>query len=125
MASWLHAYMQKSYFDIDPVFQTILREPGTQHWQATYRNVDSEKQQEFMTEARKYGLGDGITTGSADPACRVATFCSFASADNVDVRRYMLHVEYFGYYVHLALQRTAPKTVQSMDRCIKQLTMRS
>ena len=33
-------------------------------------------------------------------------------------------VEYFGYHVHLALLRTAPKNPQSTDHCVKQLTLR-
>ena len=116
--------MQNSYFDVDPVFQIVLQKPCTQHWQATYRNVDSGEQQEFMAKAKKYGLGDGITTGFADLACRVATFCSFASAESVDARRYMPLIEYFGYHVHLALLRTGPKNTQSTDRCVKLLTIR-
>jgi DNA-binding CsgD family transcriptional regulator len=121
---WIRLYWQNGYFDVDPVFQTALKKPGTQHWGTTYRKADSPKQQEFMVAAREFGLGDGITTGSADPACRVATFCSFASANSVDADRYVPLVEYFGHYVHLALLRTAPVKPQSMDRCVKQLTLR-
>lgn len=121
---WLRLYWQNGYFEVDPVFQTALQKPGTQHWQTTYKDATSEKQREFMAAAKEFGLGDGITTGSADPACRVATFCSFASHDSVDAARYVPLVEYFGYYVHLALLRTAPPHAQSMDRCVKQLTLR-
>lgn len=121
---WIRLYWQNGYFEVDPVFQTALQKPGTQHWGTTYREANSSKQLEFMTAAKEYGLGDGITTGSADPACRVATFCSFASTDSVDAARYVPLVEYFGYYVHMALLRTAPAKAQSMDRCVKQLTLR-
>lgn len=121
---WLRLYWQNGYFEVDPVFQTALQKPGTQHWQTTYKDAGSDKQQEFMAAAKEFGLGDGITTGSADPACRVATFCSFASAETIDAARYVPLVEYFGYHVHLALLRTAPKNPQSMDRCVKQLTLR-
>jgi LuxR family transcriptional regulator, quorum-sensing system regulator CviR len=121
---WIKLYWQNGYFEVDPVFQTALDKPGTQHWGATYREATSPKQQEFMAAAREFGLGDGITTGSADHACRVATFCSFASADSVDAARYVPLVEYFGYYVHMALLRTSPANAQSMDRCVKKLTLR-
>jgi hypothetical protein len=78
-----------------------------------------------MATAKEFGLGDGITTGSADPACRVATFCSFASSNSVDATRDMCPlIEYYGYYVHLALLRTAPPKAKSMDRCVKKLTLR-
>ena len=113
---WIRLYWQNGYFEVDPVFQTALHKPGTQHWGTIYQATDSPKQREFMAAAKEFGLGDGITTGSADPACRVATFCSFASSDSVDAARYVPLVEYFGYYVHIALLRTAPAKAQSMDR---------
>jgi DNA-binding CsgD family transcriptional regulator len=121
---WIRLYWQNGYFEVDPVFQTALQKPGTQHWATIYRETSSPKQREFIAAAKEFGLGDGITTGSADPACRVATFCSFASADNVNAAQYVPLVEYFGYYVHMALLRTAPAKAQSMDRCVKQLTLR-
>lgn len=121
---WIKLYWQNGYFEVDPVFQTALNKPGTQHWGTTYREATSPKQQEFMAAAKEFGLGDGITTGSADPACSVATFCSFASASSVDAARYVPLVEYFGYYVHMALLRTAPAKTQSMDPCVKQLTLK-
>ena len=121
---WLRLYWQEGYFEVDPVFQTALQKPGTQHWQSTYKAASSEKQRQFMAAAQEFGLGDGITTGSADPACRIATFCSFASSDSFDAAHYVPLVEYFGYHVHLALLRTAPKNPQSTDYCVKQLTLR-
>ncbi len=121
---WIRQYWQNGYFEVDPVFKTALQKPGTHHWGTTYREASSPKQQEFIAAAKEFGLGDGVTTGSADPACRVATFCSFASADHVDAARYVPLIEYFGYYVHLALLRTAPAKAQSMDRCVKRLTLR-
>jgi DNA-binding CsgD family transcriptional regulator len=121
---WLRLYWQNSYFEVDPILQTALRKPGTQHWQGIYEGIQSEKQRKFVEAAREFGLVDGITTGSADPACRVATFCSFASSDNVDASRYVPLVEYFGYHVHLALLRTGPANTQSTDQCVRQLTLR-
>jgi LuxR family transcriptional regulator, quorum-sensing system regulator CviR len=121
---WLRIYWQKGYFEVDPVFKTALREPGTQHWETTYQNTCSDKQREFMAEAKEFGLTDGITTGSMDPACGVGTFCSFASAERVDAKRYVPLVEYFGYHVHLALLRTAPKSSQPVAPCVKELSLR-
>ena len=122
---WIRLYWQKGYFDVDPVLQMALREPGTQHWETTYRkSTSTEKQREFMAAAKEFGLGDGITTGSADPACGIATFCSFASAERVDAKRYVPLVEYFGYHVHLALLRTAPKSSRAVAPCVRELTLR-
>jgi DNA-binding CsgD family transcriptional regulator len=121
---WIRLYWQNGYFEVDPVFQTALQQPGAQHWQSTYQKSYSAKQREFVETAKQFGLVDGITTGSADPICKIATFCSFASDDKVDATRYVPLVEYFGYHVHLALLRTAPAGAQSLDKCVKQLTLR-
>jgi DNA-binding CsgD family transcriptional regulator len=121
---WLRIYWQKGYFDVDPIFQTALRKPGTQHWASTYRDATSERQREFIAEAKRFGLGDGFTTGTADPACGAATFCSFAAEEEVDTARCFQLVEYFGYHVHLALLRTAPKNLQALDHCVRELTLR-
>lgn len=121
---WLRLYWQKGYFEVDPVFQSALQKPGTQHWAHTYQDATSEKQREFMAAAKAFGLGDGITTGSIDSACRIATFCSFASAEAVDAERYLHLIEYFGYHVHLALLRTSPARSQALDQCVRELTLR-
>lgn len=121
---WIRLYWQHGYFEVDPVFKTALQKSGTQHWQTIYRNANSPKQQQFKAAAKEFGLTDGITTGFADGPCKVATFCSFASADRVDAARYVPLVEYFGYHIHRALLRTAPSNAQSMDHCVKQLTLR-
>jgi LuxR family transcriptional regulator, quorum-sensing system regulator CviR len=121
---WLRLYWQKGYFEIDPVFKTALEKPGTQHWETTYQDTSSDKQREFMAAAKEFGLADGITTGSADPACGIGTFCSFASAERVDAKRYVPLVEYFGYHVHIALLRTAPKSSQPVAPCVKELSLR-
>ena len=42
----------------------------------------------------------------------------------IDASRYVPLVEYFGFHVHLALLRTAPANTQSLDQCVKQLTLR-
>ena len=121
---WLRLYWQKGYFEVDPVFQTALGKPETQHWESTYKAASSDKQREFRAAAKEFGLVDGITTGSADPACGVATFCSFASAESVDAKRYVPLVEYFGYHVHLALLRTAPRSSQAVAPCVRELSLR-
>lgn len=121
---WLRLYWQKGYFDVDPVFQTALQQAGTQHWAKTYHTSASEKQREFIEAAKAFGLGDGITTGSIDSACGIATFCSFAASEPVDAERYLQLIEYFGYHIHLALLRTSPPRSQSLDQCVRELTLR-
>ena len=117
-------YWKNGFADVDPVFKSALASAGTQHWQEIYQNMPSEKEQEFIATARQFGLCDGITTGSVDQACGVATFCSFASEQSLDAKRLVPLVEYIGYYIHMALLRTAPKSVPTTDRCVKGLSSR-
>jgi len=123
---WLYRYWKNGFADVDPVFKSALQAPGTQHWQSIYQRLKlpSEKEQAFLATAGEFGLRDGITTGSVDQACGLATFCSFASNEILDGQRFIPLVEYFGYYIHMALLKTAPKTAPKTDRCINELSSR-
>lgn len=121
---WLYLYWKNGFADVDPVFKSALTSAGTQHWQEIYQNMSSEKEQEFIATARQFGLCDGITTGSVDQACGVATFCSFASEQSLDAKRLVPLVEYLGYYIHMALLRTTPKSASATDRCVQALSSR-
>ena len=35
---WLYLYWKEGFADIDPVFKSALRSPGTQHWQEVYQS---------------------------------------------------------------------------------------
>jgi DNA-binding NarL/FixJ family response regulator len=121
---WLYLYWKNGFAEIDPVFKSALKSPGTQHWHEIYQNMSSEKEQEFIATARQFGLRDGITTGSVDQACGVATFCSFASEEALDGKRLVPLVEYLGSYIHMALLKTAPKSLPQTDRFVKGLSSR-
>ncbi|GKS65385.1 hypothetical protein YTPLAS72_26890 [Nitrospira sp.] len=121
---WLYMYWKNGFADVDPVFKSALKSPGTQHWQETYQNMSSEKEREFIATAHQFGLRDGITTGSVDEACGVATFCSFASEESLDAKRLVPLVEYLGYYIHMALLKATPKAAPQTDRCVKELSSR-
>lgn len=121
---WLYLYWKNGFAEIDPVFQTALRSPGTQHWGTTYQAFSSEKELEFITTARQFGLADGITTGSVDQKCGLATVCSFASDKPIEEQRLLPLLEYLGYHVHMALLRITPKTSSETDRCVKGLSPR-
>ncbi|HWF58850.1 MAG TPA: LuxR family transcriptional regulator [Nitrospira sp.] len=121
---WLYLYWKNGFADVDPVFKSALKSPGTQHWREIYRHMSSEKEHEFLATARQFGLCDGITTGSVDPACGVATFCSFASEQALDAKQMVPLVEYAGYYIHMALLRAAPKSAPQTARCVKELSAR-
>ncbi|MDH5666622.1 MAG: LuxR C-terminal-related transcriptional regulator [Nitrospira sp.] len=123
---WLYRYWKNGFADVDPVFKSALHASGTQHWQAIYQHqpLPSEKEQAFLDAAHQFGLCDGITTGSVDHACGLATFCSFASEHALDGGRLLPLVEYFGYYIHMALLRVTPHSTPKMDRCINELSSR-
>jgi DNA-binding CsgD family transcriptional regulator len=121
---WLRLYWQNSFFEVDPVFQKALKAPGTQLWKDTYRTATSKKEKEFIHTAGEFGLQSGITTGSADQACSVATFCSFAGESDLEAERYLPLMEYLGYHLHLALMRTEPRHTYALDRCVKKLSVR-
>ncbi|HEU4683848.1 MAG TPA: LuxR family transcriptional regulator [Nitrospira sp.] len=121
---WLRLYWQHSYFEVDPVFQKALQGPGTQWWKDTYRTAVSKKEKAFIAAATEYGLEDGITTGSTDQACNMATFCSFAGEGDIQVERYVGLMGYLGYHLHLALLRTEPRHTYVLDRCVKKLSVR-
>lgn len=121
---WLRLYWQNGYAEVDPVFRSALKAQGTQIWKHTYREATSEKEKEFIQAAAEFGLVDGITTGSADPACGMSTFCSFAGDNSLETERYFQLVEYLGYHFHLALMRTGPRHSGVLDRCVKQLSVR-
>jgi DNA-binding CsgD family transcriptional regulator len=121
---WLYLYWKNGFADVDPVFISALRSAGTRHWQEIYQTVSSEKEREFIAAARQFGLHDGITTGSLDQACGVATFCSFAGEHPLDAKRLVPLVEYLGYYIHMALLRTASKSAPVADRRVKELSPR-
>jgi LuxR family transcriptional regulator, quorum-sensing system regulator CviR len=121
---WLRLYWQNSYYEVDPVFKSALQSPGTRHWKAAYAGASSEEERGFIQAAREFGLGDGITTASADKACGIATFCSFAGMDGIEAERYLKLVEYLGHHLHLALMRAEPRHASVLDKCVKQLSVR-
>lgn len=121
---WLYLYWKNGYAEVDPVFRAVSRSPGTQVWKQTYQQATSKEEIGFIETARGFGLADGITTGSVDPTCGLATFCSFAGGEHIDAERYAQLVEYLGYHLHLALMRTARKNAPATDTCVKALSPR-
>ena len=121
---WLYLYWKNGYAGVDPVFQAASRSSGTQVWKRTYKQATSDNELEFIETARGFGLADGITTSSVDPACGLATFFSFAGEKDVDAERYVHLVEYLGHHLHLALMRTARRDAPATEQCVKELSPR-
>ncbi len=121
---WLYLYWKNGYATVDPVFQAASHSPGTKIWKRIYQQATSKEELEFIETANGFGLADGITTSSVDPACGLATFYSFAGREDVDAERYAQLIEYLGHHLHLALMRTARKDAPATDKCVKELSPR-
>jgi DNA-binding CsgD family transcriptional regulator len=121
---WLYLYWKNGYAEIDPVFRAASRAPSTQVWKHTYRQATTKEELDFIETAKGFGLVDGVTTGSVDPVCGFASFCSFAGGEDINAERYAQLVEYLGHHLHLALMRSARKNAPPTDRCIKELSPR-
>ena len=121
---WLYRYWKSGYADVDPVFRAASQSSGTQVWKRTYQQSTSKEELEFIEAARGFGLADGITTSSIDPACGLATFFSFAGEEEVDAERYAQLVEYLSHHLHLALMRTARKDAPATEPCVNELSPR-
>jgi DNA-binding CsgD family transcriptional regulator len=121
---WLYLYWKNGYAEIDPVFKAASQTSGTHVWKQVFEHANSKEEHEFIEAAKGFGLVDGVTTGSVDPACGFASFCSFAGGDGVDAEQYAQFVEYLGHHLHLALLRTARKNAPPTDKCINALSPR-
>lgn len=100
---WLYTYCKNEYATIDPVLQHLSSGMPTLIWEQTFAASTSQKQREFVEEARAYGLTNGITTGNVDRSRGIATFFSFAGGDASDAVRYKGILEYLVPYLHRVL----------------------
>ncbi len=121
---WLFQYWKNSYGEVDPVLHALLRSQRTQVWSQVYANVQTEKEKEFVKTSAAYGLADGVTAGSLDPYCGVATFFAFAGGEPDEHARYVKFLDYLGQHLHLALLRSASKLSPSADACVTTLSPR-
>lgn len=121
---WLYLYWKNRYTEVDPVLRALMQSQQTQIWSQVYTSVRSEKEKEFVETATSFGLTDGVTVGSLDPSCGVATFFAFAGGETAEHARYVKFLDYLGQHLHLALLRSATKTSASTDTCVTTLSPR-
>lgn len=121
---WLFQYWKNHYGEVDPVLHALVRSQQAQVWSEVYANVQTEKEKEFVKTATAYGLADGVTVGSLDPCCGVATFFAFAGGEPAEHARYVKFLDYLGQHLHLALLRSASKLPSSVDKCVTTLSPR-
>ena len=121
---WLYLYWKNRYAEVDPVLRALMKSNQTQMWSQVYANVTSEREKEFVEAATSFGLTDGVTTGSLDPVCGVATYFAFAGGDTAEHPRFVKFVDYIGQHLHWALLRAASKTFPTTDTCVTTLSPR-
>ena len=121
---WLYLYWKNRYAEVDPVLRALMQSQRTQVWSQVYANISSEREKEFVENATSFGLSDGVTAGSLDPSCGVATFFAFAGGDTAEHLRFVNFLDYLGQHLHLALLRSASKTSSSTATCVTTLSPR-
>lgn len=121
---WLYLYWKNRYAEVDPVLHALMKSQQTQVWSEVYANVTSEREKEFVETATSFGLIDGVTAGSLDPSCGVATFFAFAGGDATEHARFVTLLDYLGQHLHWALLRATSKTSPSSGMCVTTLSPR-
>ena len=121
---WLYLYWKNRYAEVDPVLYALRKSQQAQVWSQVYANVTSEREKEFVETATSFGLVDGVTAGSLDPSCGVATFFAFAGGDAAEHGRYVKLLDYLGQHLHWALLRVSSKSSPSADMCVTTLSPR-
>lgn len=121
---WLKLYCHHGWAERDPILKTTLRTPRTYHWREVCQRLASKQERDLVTVARRFGLHDGITTGSVDQDNRLLAFCSFATDQELDAKRFIPLVQYLGYYMLQAVRRTAPPIAPPIYRSIQTLSSR-
>ncbi|MBX3236340.1 MAG: autoinducer binding domain-containing protein [Nitrospiraceae bacterium] len=109
---WIMLYLKNRYAGVDPVLRQHIRSGGkTQAWTNTYQRNPSLKGQEFVEEARAFGLSTGVTIGEADSAQGLTSFVSFADDKEPVPTRYHAALSYLSRYLHGAIMRITPPVI--------------
>lgn len=103
---WIDRYLKNGYADVDPVLLTHVKTFRATFWSNSFKTARSEKEKEFVEEARGFGLATGITAGAFDSHRRVGSFFSFAGGVTADNARYLAVLDLISHYLHHALLKT-------------------
>jgi DNA-binding CsgD family transcriptional regulator len=114
-SNWIHLYLKNNYSNVDPVLLSHISSFRTQSWANTYAALSSHSKNEFVEEARSFGLKNGVTTGAFEPGRGVGSFFSFAGDMPDDNKRYAGILEYLGHHLHQALMKTTAYPTHSYD----------
>jgi DNA-binding CsgD family transcriptional regulator len=100
---WVYTYCKNQYSAVDPILKSLLSTFQMQTWEQTYSTASSQKQLEFVEEARSFGLTHGITTGLLEQSRGLATFFSFAGGEAKGTARFRGLIDYLIPNLHRAL----------------------
>jgi hypothetical protein len=109
---WLERYLNNRYIGIDPVALTWMRSQQTTVWNHTITKQNMVIEQEFMEEARGYGVANGIIGGTIDPRSGRISFVAFAGGADKDNLRYKDVADYISSCLHDALTKNLPVPCQ-------------
>jgi DNA-binding CsgD family transcriptional regulator len=105
---WLERYLTNRYIGIDPVALTWMKSQQTTVWNHTITKQNMVIEQEFMEEARGYGIANGIIGGTIDPRSGRISFVAFAGGAGKDNLRYKDVADYISSCLHFALTKNIP-----------------
>lgn len=105
--AWLQRYQERNYAAIDPILRVHAQGFQTQRWSDTYANVRTKEEQQFIEDARSFGLHEGITLGYLNKRKLLGSLFSFSGDGLGKQARHQLILECALPHLHLALMRTA------------------
>jgi DNA-binding CsgD family transcriptional regulator len=105
---WLERYLNNRYIGIDPVALTWMRSQQTTVWNHKITKQNMVIEQEFMEEARGYGVANGIIGGTIDSRSGRISFVAFAGGADKDNLRYKDVADYISSCLHDALTKNLP-----------------
>lgn len=105
--AWLQRYQERNYAAVDPILRAHTQGFQTQLWSETYAHVTTKEEQQFIEDARSFGLHEGITLGHLNKRKLLGSLFSFSGNGLGKQARHQLILECALPHLHLALMRTA------------------
>lgn len=105
--AWLQRYQERNYAAIDPILRVHAQRFHTQLWSDTYAGITTKEEQQFIEDARSFGLHEGITLGHLNKRKLLGSLFSFSGNGLGQQARHRLILECALPHLHLALMRTA------------------
>lgn len=91
LAGWYERYVEKEYWNIDPIRQSLYKRPGARTWSdiASHEQTTPE-QQLFLREVDDAGFHSGITVPIYGPRGEIAALSVASTSENITHSPYLL-----------------------------------